>query len=464
MANPSYRETIVIYATQVKAFLANSVLTDALTEQIVIGAIALGIGWGIGHLVRLRLQRIHKTHTSEAFRAIAKVGTTAICPVFAALTLQIVTHIARTKGLDVLFLEGLKSLCWAFVLVRTVGAIFWAEPWVRQLALVAWFIAALHIGGLLHPMLAVLDSIALPFNNMRISLLEVIKTGLLLVFLIPLSNILSQFFSKKIDRMTEFSPSMRVLFGKLFHVSLYTVSILLALNMVGLNMRLLTMFGGALGLGVGFGLQRVVSNLVSGLILLLDNSIKPGDVIEVEGVYGWIESLNARYASVVTRDGTSYLIPNDELITNKVINWTYSGAGLRIKIPLGVAYEADVPKAMALMEECALKYDRVLKTPRPATRLKAFGTSAVELELRMWIRDPQNGIANIKSTVQLAIWDAFHENNITLPFAQRDVHIKNGSELSVRVVAENAQKGQEKEHPETIQTQSNAIFDTANQT
>ncbi len=438
MASSSYSQLIYDYATQVKSFFSNVVLSNVLLEQVVIGTLTLLVGWSLGHFLRIRLQRIHNTHASEALREMAKAGAKAICPFLSALLLYVVTHMARREGLDVRFLEGLATLCWAYALVRTVGAIFWNEMWVRKLAMVAWFLAALQIIGLLQPILSILDSISITFNDQKLSLLEVIKTGTLLVFLLPLSNIISRFFNKQINQMAEISPSMRVLFSKLILVSLYIVSTLVALDMVGVNMRLLAMFGGALGLGVGFGLQRVVSNLVSGLILLLDNSIRPGDVIEVEGVYGWIESLNARYACVVTRDGTSYLIPNDELITNKVINWTYSGAGLRIKIPLGVSYDTDIPKAMTIMEECALKFKRVLKSPRPGSRLKTFGASAVELELRIWIRDPQNGIVNIKSMVQLAIWDAFHENGITFPFSQQDLHIKDGSEVSVRIVAENA--------------------------
>jgi small-conductance mechanosensitive channel len=223
---------------------------------------------------------------------------------------------------------------------------------------------------------------------------------------------------------------------KLSKTAFYTLALLIALDSVGIDFQYLLVFSGAVGLGLGLGLQKVVANLVSGYILLIDNSIRPGDVIEVEGVYGWIESLNARYISMITRDGTAYLVPNEQLMSNMVINWSFSEKGLRLKIPVGISYGSDVRRAMELMVEVAEKFPRILKDPEPAARLIRFGDNSVDLELRAWIKDPQRGVVNIKSEIQLAIWDAFHENHIDFPFPQRDLHLKTAPELTVQVKEE----------------------------
>jgi small-conductance mechanosensitive channel len=183
-------------------------------------------------------------------------------------------------------------------------------------------------------------------------------------------------------------------------------------------------FGGALGVGIGFGLQKIISNFVSGIILLMDSSIKPGDTIGIAGTYGWIQSLGARYVSVITPDGIEHLIPNEDLIVNQVENWSFSGKRVRLKVPVGISYNSDVRKAMALCVESTEKPERILKNPRPTCQLLEFGDNSVNLEIRFWIRDPQNGVANVKTAVLLGVWDRFHEHGINIPFPQRDLHIR----------------------------------------
>ena len=184
---------------------------------------------------------------------------------------------------------------------------------------------------------------------------------------------------------------------------------------------------GALGVGIGFGLQKIVSNFISGIILLMDRSIKPGDTIGVAGTYGWIQSLGARYVSVVTRDGIEHLIPNEELIVTRVENWSFSGKRVRLKIPVGVSYGTDVHQAIALCIEATEGLDRIVSDPKPVCLLKGFGDSSVDMEIRFWISDPQGGVSNIKSAVLLRVWDLFHENGIEIPFPQRDLHLRSVS-------------------------------------
>ena len=218
---------------------------------------------------------------------------------------------------------------------------------------------------------------------------------------------------------------MQILLYKLGSLLLYAVAMALVLHYLGLDLTVFTLFSGALGLGLGFGLQKVFANLVSGFIILADKSIKPGDVIQIGNHYGWINYLGSRYVSVVTRNGTEHLIPNENLITNEVINWSYSSKLVRLNVPVGVSYESDLEKARDLMLEVARATPRVLVDPKPSCLLMSFGDSTINLELRVWINDPQNGVGRLKSELNWGIWKAFREHGIELPYPQRDIHVKN---------------------------------------
>src|SRR4029434_6824009 len=213
---------------------------------------------------------------------------------------------------------------------------------------------------------------------------------------------------------------LKVLITNLVKIVLTILAIVIALRVVGIDLTAFAVLTGAIGVGIGFGLQKMVSNFVSGITILLDKSIKPGDVLVVGDTYGRVQSLGARYASVITRDGVEFLIPHEELVTQQVINWSYSSDNVRLKVPIGIAYDADVRKAIVLCVEAAEKVERVLKSPAPLCLLKGFGDNAVELELRFWIHDPMNGVSNVKSDVLLHIWDSFHANKIAFPYPQRD--------------------------------------------
>ena len=214
--------------------------------------------------------------------------------------------------------------------------------------------------------------------------------------------------------------------SKLLKLVLLSVAVLFALSTIGVDLTALAVFGGAVGVGIGLGLQRIVANLISGVILLLDRSIKPGDVIAIGETFGWIQSLGARYTAVRTRDGTEFLIPNEDLITTQVENWSHSDVKLRLKIPVGIAYSCDPHFAIKLCNEAAAKCARVLDNPGPNTLLRGFGDNSVDLEIRFWINDPQNGRGNITSEILLNVWDAFKEHDIEIPFPQRDLHLRSG--------------------------------------
>ncbi len=386
-------------------------------------------------LARLAAPRLESALTALSRRVAAIRGADRVVGALQPLSLPIVwvallwatysvsAALGRPGGL----INIAVSLLNAWVVIRLVSGLIGHGTWTATVAAIAWTVAALNIVDLLGPTVELLDGIAITFADFRISVLLVIKGVVALAVLLWAAVFVSGLLERRIEAVTSLTPSIQVLLGKLLKIVLVTLAIVVSLNAVGIDLTAFTVFGGALGVGIGFGLQKVVSNLVSGIILLLDKSIKPGDVIAVAGTYGWIKSLGARYASVVTRDGTEHLIPNEDLITQRVENWSFSDNMVRLRVPVGVSYNTDVRLAIKLCLEAAAAAKRVLADPKPVCLLKGFGDSSVDLEVRLWINDPPNGISNVKSEVLLGIWDRFHEHKIEIPFPQRDVHIKSGA-------------------------------------
>ena len=315
------------------------------------------------------------------------------------------------------------SAAGAWAIYRMVSGFIKSRAWIRLIAVLAFGLAALQSFGLLETTIELLNHLAFNIGDRRISVLDILNGGVILLVLLWGSSLLGTSGEKKIKKLPHLPPSLQVLLTKILRVLLVFVSFAIALSTIGLDLSSFAILGGAIGVGIGFGLQKVVSNLVSGLILLLDRSIKPGDVIEIEGTYGWINSLRARYASVITRDGKEHLIPNEDLITNRVINWSFSDRNVRVRIPIGIAYNADPRKAIELCLDATQSAPRILQDPDPRCLLTGFGDNSINLELRFWIDDPSNGVGNIKSEVMLAVWDRFKNAGIEIPFPQRDVHI-----------------------------------------
>jgi small-conductance mechanosensitive channel len=209
----------------------------------------------------------------------------------------------------------------------------------------------------------------------------------------------------------------------LLRLLLPTLAVVVALGAVGIDLTALAVFSGAIGIGIGLGLQQLAANVIAGFVLILDKSIKPGDVISIGETFGRVTSLGARYVSMRTRDGIEYLIPNNHFMNSGVENWSYSDVNVRLKVQVGVAYETDLHQAIALCIEAAKAVPRVLEQPRPICLVTGFGESAITLEIRLWINDPSDGVANVRSAVWLEVWDRFKQAGIRIPFPQRDVHI-----------------------------------------
>jgi len=344
-------------------------------------------------------------------------------PILWLITLLIVQQVAAAQEQDIYVLRTAVSLLFVWIVIRIATNLIESREIARIVRLVAWGLAALNIVGLLVPFLNLLDQTSFSVGEGQVSILDVITGILSLIFLLWAAFFLASLSEGWLKKLPTVNPSARVLLSKMIRILLVSIAFLFAVSSVGIDLTVFAVFGGAIGVGLGFGLQKVVSNFISGVILLMDRSIKPGDVVEISGTYGRINKLAGRYTSVISRDGREHLIPNEDMVTQTVINWTFSNRLIRRHLPVGISYKSDLEKAMALMIEAANEAERVMDEPEAKVLIKGFGDNAIDLELRMWIRDAKNGVSNIASEVYLNIWNKFKDNGIEFPYPQRDIHI-----------------------------------------
>lgn len=291
----------------------------------------------------------------------------------------------------------------------------------------AWIWVTLFLLDLTEPAGHFLNSIAITVGQLRLSALTVLKALVVVGVLIGGARLMSRLITGKLAQNQDISPTMRVLTAKLLQIGLFSLAVVVGLKAVGFDLTGLAVFSGAIGLGLGFGLQKVVSNLVSGIIILLDKSIKPGDVISLGDTFGWIEELGARYVSVVTRDGKEYLIPNEDLVTGQVVNWSHTNSFVRLDLTFGASYDNDPHKVSKVAIEAVKTVKRVLTHRQAVCWVTGFGDSSVDYVLRFWIDDAAGGLTNVRGQVYLALWDAFKQHGIQIPFPQREVRVLNAS-------------------------------------
>jgi small-conductance mechanosensitive channel len=269
------------------------------------------------------------------------------------------------------------------------------------------------------------DTIGFDYGHTRISLYRAVVTLIVLAAVILFGRIASKVIRGAFSRLTHLDPAQRLLGEKLVSIVVWVLTALIGIDALGINLTALTVFSGALGLAVGFGLQKTFGNLIAGLILLMDRSIKPGDVIAVSSgkdtAVGQVKKIGIRAVSITTRDQIEYLIPNEILMTSQVENWSYSSRDVRVKVPVTVAYGTDIEQAEALMLQAARAVPRVHNTPAPSVWLRAFGDNAIEFEVQCWIDDPEEGVGNIRSDVLKQVWHLFREHGVEIPFPQREV-------------------------------------------
>jgi small-conductance mechanosensitive channel len=302
------------------------------------------------------------------------------------------------------------------------------KGWGNVITFVIWALLALQVLGWFDPVVQALDSVGIRAGKTRITLWSVLKILFTLGAFILVAVWIARWFERRLMSMQGLALSMRIGIAKFTQAFLIGLSILLGLNAAGLDLTTLNVLTGAIGIGLGFGLQAIAANFVSGFVLLMDRSIKPGDVISFTGTtgtstegFGWVQELRGRYVVVRDRDGVETLVPNQHLITNPVINWSYTDPRVRLKLPVRVSYKDDPELALAVLLKAAEANKRILREPAPVSRMMGFNDYGFDLELRFWISDPQEGVNNVRSDVNRAIWRLFKENGVTIPVAQREV-------------------------------------------
>lgn len=378
--------------------------------------------------IERQLERKHPLPVDFAMRAVRRL----IFPLAGLAVLFVLRLVLQAFERHVELLEIAANLLLALAIVRVlvyalrVG--FTSGPalqaWEKIISTTVWAIVALHLVGWLQPVVDGMDSLSIKTGDSQVSLLMVLKLTLLSALYLFLALWISNIIEQRLRASRHVNASLRVGLSKMVKFFLLALAILMVLNEAGLDLSSLAIFGGALGVGLGFGLQKIVSNFISGFILLGDRSIRPGDVITVGENFGWVKELRARYIVVQNRDGVETLIPNENLITSDVINWSYSDRRVRMRVPVQISYDDDPRAAMEIMLAAGKAHPRTLKQPAPVVRLMEFADSGIALELRIWMTDPEEGVGNIKSDINLAIWDGFKEAGITIPFPQRDVNLR----------------------------------------
>jgi small-conductance mechanosensitive channel len=414
--------------------------TRNVIAEIAAVALCLGLGWFVGTVLRNRHHRLGiKTPAALTRSYFASHGIVVITPVVVAFGLVLLARaLLNLAHYDITILDAATRLIGAYIVVR-VGVLLFAaslgnQSWMQnlegRLTFGLWLVIAAEYLGWLDPIVAGLDNIGIAAGKSRVTVWSVLKLLFTLTLFVLVAAWISRWLDRRLKKLRNLAPSTRIGLAKFANAFLIGLSILMGLNAAGVDLTALTVLTGAIGLGLGFGLQSIAANFVSGFVLLMDRSIKPGDVISLSGQsgtstenFGWVQELRGRYVVIRDRDGIEMLVPNQHLISNAVINWSYTDPRIRLKLPVRVSYSDDPELALQILLRACEGQRRVLRDPPPVARLMQFGDHGIELELRFWISDPQEGVNNVRSEVNRSIWALFKEHKITIPMAQREIRI-----------------------------------------
>ncbi|WP_165435528.1 mechanosensitive ion channel domain-containing protein [Bradyrhizobium sp. Leo121] len=397
---------------------------------------AAGIAYAADAAIRLRVDTDSlASHLPLPLRHFIRVlvgsASTAVFALLMIATRIIMAHSTWPSRSYLIVVSAKLALAW--LVISLVASVIRNAFIVRLVSVGAWIVAALSIIGQLDATAETLDSVAIEVGGLRLTPLLLIKAGALVILALWLTNIASNFVESRINRATDLTPSVQVLLIKIIRIGLMVVAIAIALSAVGINLSALAVFSGAVGVGIGIGLQKIVANFISGIILLADKSVKPGDLVTIGDNSGRISAMKTRYISVAAGDGREFLIPNEDLVTQKVVNWTYTDKNTLVKIPFGTNYEADPRLVCKLAIEIAAAAPRALKGKPPNCILTEFAEAGMKFSLTFWIGDP-DGLDNVKSDVMLALWDAFKREGIRVPYPVRELRVRGA--LPVETVIE----------------------------
>jgi small-conductance mechanosensitive channel len=383
-----------------------------------------GLAWLVGKGIGPRLAAFWEHRAGGRGESLSKRMCDLTRYLFGALLVAVVLNADDWRPLGAIVL-GIALAGWAAMLVSGLVRGLGLPRWVAALlAAVTFFgLLARAVGGL-KPITDTLDRVGFTAGDTRVSLLTVLQVLVTLVALYAAVKLLNRIVGHSIRRASSLDATQQLLGQKLASVAILVAAFFIGIDLLGIDLTALAVFSGAFGLAVGFGLQKTFGNLIAGIILLMDRSIKPGDVIVVGDSFGHVTKIGVRAVSIVTRDGKEHLIPNENLMTQEVENWSYSSRDVRVHIPVSIPYDCDLRQAQQLMVQAAGEAQRVLKTRPPSIWLTAFGESGVDHEILVWISDPEAGIGSVRSEILNRVWELFRENGIQIPNPQRDLHIR----------------------------------------
>jgi len=402
--------------------------------QIAALVLAAGLSWLIAGRVNKRLRQSGWPEPASRFTAVTPLVDRVFFLVLFGLSGFAAAAFLRSLRLPDGFASIIALLALALAAIRLVtgmlkralrpGPLLAASE--QLINWTAWLLVAMYLLGWMKPVALALDSIEIPVGRQGISVLDTLKAIVTMIVFLMAGSYLGTVATRGVMSKSDISIGLRVGISKFLRLILVVIAALLGLNAVGINLATLAVFSGALGIGLGFGLQRIAANFVSGFILVGDRSIRQGDVITIGERFGVVKELRARYIVVRDRDGVDTLIPNENVISAEVVNWSYSDRTIRLKLPVQISYQDNPRDALRLLVEAAAEHPRVMKDPAPASRVMKFDDNGIALELRFWIRDPEDGINNVRSDLHLAIWDRFSAAGLTIPYPQRDLHLRDG--------------------------------------
>lgn len=403
--------------------------TSAVLVQLAVLALGIVLGRLAVRALRPRLGKLQETWNTGA-EGLRRIGF----PLATLAALFLLREGLRFFQDELHLLNLALPLISALVLVRLlVYALRYAlkpsatlKAWERGIAWTVWIGVAMHITGVLPRVRAAMAMVGFESGSHRFSLLLLFEALTVIVVAIILALWLAQFVESRLMRVPHMDLSLRMALSKAARTFLLVLAVLIALPAVGIDLTVLSVFGGALGVGLGFGLQKIASNYVSGFIILLDRSIRIGDMITVDNKYGQVAQMNTRYTLLRSLDGTESVVPNELLITQTVVNHSLSKPDVRIELPIQVAYATDLDLARELMLEVAAKHPRVISegAEAPKVFLRDFGDNGINLDLAVWIKDAEEGQLGLRSDLYWGIWQAFKQAKIEIPYPQRVVHIQ----------------------------------------
>jgi small-conductance mechanosensitive channel len=418
MEAESLQDTLNTLVTALRVTLRTELTSIWLPIQFGLIALAALAAWAAAAAIRRRFDLVSATMGWPAY---LRILVRALIDNFGVLAFMLVLGVIRAAvrawaAHPRTYILGIAvDLATAWVVIALAASLIRNHFVNRLVSVTAWTIAALSIVGLLDNVVSALDARAIVIGGLRVTPLLILKTAVLLAVALWAATATSNFLDRRVQHVSGLTPSIQVLLGKLIRIGVMTAAIVIVLSAAGIDLSVLAVFTGAIGVGVGLGLQKIVSNFVSGIILLADRSIKPGDVISMGEHFGWVTNMGARYTSVDLKDGRELLIPNEDLITQRVINWSYSSDLMRLEVKFAATYDSDLRKTRDAATKAAQSVEQVLKNPPPVCHLAGYGSAAIEYVLWFWIKDAATGPTGVRSAVMIALWDQFATDGVKLP-------------------------------------------------